>query len=197
MGSETPHIGKLIVLSGPSGSGKSTVVARTLASGDLPIRLAVSATTRQPRPGEVDGVHYHFRTPAEFDQAVRAGEFLEWAEVYGHRYGTLRSEVDPYLRRGLCVLLEIDTQGAQAVRRLRPDSLMVFLRTSSLAEYERRLRQRSTEDEASLQRRVESARHELDCASAYDSVIINDDLDEAVRAFRAVVQRAGGCGCAG
>ncbi|HMP61261.1 MAG TPA: hypothetical protein PKD86_18095, partial [Gemmatales bacterium] len=95
-----PRPGKLFILSGPSGSGKSTVIGRALAAADLPIRLAVSATTRAPRNGEIDGVHYHFWTPDRFAAAIQAGEFLEWADVYGNFYGTLRSEVDGYLAQG-------------------------------------------------------------------------------------------------
>jgi guanylate kinase len=181
--------GKLIVLSGPSGSGKSTVVAEALAPGDIPVHRAVSATTRPPRPGEVDGVHYHFWTPARFDAGIRGGEFVEWAEVYGHRYGTLKSEVEPYLAQGITVLLEIDVQGARQVRRLYPDCVLVFLRTSSLEEYERRLRGRGTEDEAAIRRRVAAARQELACAGEYDHEVINDRLDAAVAAFRQILQR--------
>lgn len=187
-----PGLGKLIVLSGPSGSGKSTVVRRVLEARDLPVRLSVSATTRQPRPGEIDGQNYWFWTRDQFDRAIEEGAFLEWAEVFGQRYGTLKSEVDPYLQQGVNVLLEIDVQGAEQVRRVRPDALFVFLRTSSLAEYERRLRRRGTEDEAALQRRVAAAQRELAEAGRYDHEVINDDLETAVRDFRALLQRC--CG---
>jgi guanylate kinase len=189
--------GKLIVLSGPSGSGKSTVVARALAPGDLNVRLAVSATTRPPRRGEVDGRNYHFWTREQFDAAVAAGRFLEWADVYGQRYGTLKDEVDPFLARGESVLLEIDVQGAKEVRRQRPDCVMVFLRSSSLEEYERRLRARRSESEETLQRRVAAARQELACADAYEYQVINDNLDEAVQAFRQILQACGGTRRAG
>lgn len=185
---ETRQSGRVIVLSGPSGSGKSTVVARTLGSGNLPVRLSVSATTRQPRPGEVDGAHYHFWSAEQFDRAVQNGEFLEWADVHGHRYGTLRTEVEPYLRQGTDVLLEIDVQGARQIIRHYPDALLVFLRTSSLDEYERRLRGRGTEDEATIQRRLAAARRELDAIDEYNVQLINDNLDEAVREFRKILQ---------
>ncbi len=186
------HTGRLIVLSGPSGSGKSTIVRRTLATGDVAVRKAVSATTRPPRPGEVDGVNYHFWTSEQFDQAVRADAFLEWAQVYGQRYGTLHSEVDRYLEQGECVLLEIDVQGAMQIRRLYPDCVLVFLRASSLAEYERRLRGRRTESDAEVERRVLAVQQELAQAPAYDYEVINDDLEEAVRMFRQLLQRCGG-----
>lgn len=188
--------GKLIVLSGPSGSGKSTVVRKLLEAGDLPVRLSVSATTRPPRPGEVNGREYWFVDRAAFDQAVAEGRFLEWAEVFGHRYGTLKSEVEPYLQQGIHVLLEIDVQGAEQIRRQFPDAVLVFLRTSSLQEYERRLRARGTEDDAEIQRRLQGAVRELAAASRYDYQIMNDDLEEAVRQFRHLIANLGGTtGC--
>ncbi|MCS6976265.1 MAG: guanylate kinase [Gemmatales bacterium] len=188
--------GRLIVLSGPSGSGKSTVVRKLLEPGDLPIRLSVSATTRPPRPGEVPGRDYWFLDRAAFDQAVAEGKFLEWAEVFGHRYGTLKSEVEPYLNQGIHVLLEIDVQGAEQIRRTFPQAVLVFLRTSSLEEYERRLRARGTEDEAAIRMRLEGAVRELSAASRYDYQIVNDDLDSAVRQFRQLIQSLGGAsGC--
>jgi guanylate kinase len=178
----------VIIVSGPSGSGKSTVLARLLAGGDLPLRLAVSATTRPPRPGERDGVHYHFWTPEQFEEAQRRGEFLEWAEVHGHTYGTLRREVEPYRRKGMLVLLEIDVQGAAQVRRLCPETVAVFVRTSSLETYEARLRQRGTEDETTLQRRLRAAERELASAPEYDYQVINDNLDTAVAELRNILR---------
>jgi guanylate kinase len=180
--------GRLVIVSGPSGSGKSTVIDRALAAGDLPARLSVSATTRSPRPGERDGVHYHFWTPERFAAERARGAFLEWAEVHGHCYGTLRSEVEPYRRQGLIVVLDIDVQGARQVRGHCPDAAAVFVRASSLGEYERRLRRRATEDEAALRRRVAAARAELAHADEYDFQVVNDDLDAAVARFRAVLE---------
>src|SRR5437879_2883416 len=132
--------GPLIILSGPSGSGKSTVLARLLEQTDLPLHLSVSATTRKPRPGEIDGVHYYFWTRQRFLGEKDAGAFLEWAEVHGQYYGTLKEEVEPYRAGGKGVILDIDVQGAGQVRGLCPDSVSVFLRTSSLDAYEERLR---------------------------------------------------------
>src|SRR5438270_1164408 len=137
--------GPLIILSGPSGSGKSTLIRRLLDGVEWPLRLSVSATTRGPRPGEQDGVHYHFWTRERFESGVAAGAFLEHAEVYGNYYGTLRAEVEPWCRDGWGVLLDIDTQGAAQVRAAYPDNVSVFVRTSSLETYERRLRLRGTE----------------------------------------------------
>jgi guanylate kinase len=182
--------GPLIILSGPSASGKSTVVQRLLAAGDLPLRQTVSATTRAPRPGEVDGVSYHFWDRARFAPEVQAGAFLEWAEVHGNCYGTLRSEVDGPRARGLGVILVIDVQGAARVRALCPDAVSVFVRTAAFETLERRLRARgSGEDEATIARRIANARLELERTGEYDHVIFNDDLETAVAQLRALVAR--------
>jgi len=181
--------GPLIILSGPSGSGKSTVIARLLALRDPPLRLSVSATTRRPRPGEQGGVDYHFWTRDRFEAEVRAEAFLEWAEVHGHCYGTLRREVEPYRRQGIGVILDIDVNGAAQVRRQCPDHVSVFLQAPSLEAYEQRLRKRGTEGEAEIQRRLATARRELARAGDYQYQIVNDDLDTAVAELRAVVLR--------
>ncbi|GBD36672.1 Guanylate kinase [bacterium HR36] len=180
--------GRLIVLSGPSGSGKSTVIARALAAGDLPIRRSVSVTTRPPRPGERNGVDYYFWSPAQFDEALQNGEFLEWAEIHGHRYGTLKREVESHLRQGYSVLLEIDVQGAQQIRQQFPEVTTIFLEAPSLADYERRLRQRGTEDEASLQRRLDIIERELAHAPQYDLRLVNRDLEQTVAQLRQLLR---------
>jgi guanylate kinase len=181
--------GPLIILSGPSGCGKSTVTARLLARGDLPLRQSVSATTRPPRGRERDGVHYHFWTQERFEEGIRAGGFLEWAEVYGNYYGTPRSEVEPYRERGVGVILVIDVQGAAQVLAKCPDAITVFLRTSSWEECERRLRDRRQDDEAAIRRRLATAREELARAGEYQFEVINDDLDSAVEQLHAIVGR--------
>ena len=181
--------GPLIILSGPSGSGKSTVASRLLAAGDLPVHLSVSATTRRPRPGEKEGVHYHFWTRERFLAEVAAGAFLEHAEVYGNFYGTLRSEVEPYRERGTAVLLEIDVQGAMQVRQQCPDAVSVFLCTSSMDVYEQRLQRRGTETGEAILRRIAAARCELAHAPEYQYQITNDDLETAVAQLRALVVR--------
>src|SRR5262245_13159438 len=130
----------LIVVSGPSGSGKSTVIERVLADKDLPLHLSVSVTTRSPRPGEVDGVHYHYWTRERFDREVKAGNFLEWADVFGNCYGTLKDEVMPFRQRGVGVLLEIDVKGRGQVKRQCPDAVSIFIRTSTFEVIEQRLR---------------------------------------------------------
>jgi guanylate kinase len=180
----------LIIVSGPSGVGKSTVIGRLLAGEHPPLWVSVSATTRPPRPGEVDGGHYHFWTRERFQQELRAGAFLEHAEVFGNYYGTLRREVEPYRDNGVGVLLDIDVQGAAQVRRQCPEAVSVFLRAPSLEVYEQRLRQRGTEGEAALRRRLAGARRELEHAPEYDYQVINDDLEAAVADLRAIVQRS-------
>ncbi|HZU37973.1 MAG TPA: guanylate kinase [Gemmataceae bacterium] len=181
--------GPLLILSGPSGSGKSTVISRLLATTDLPLHVAVSATTRSPRQGEVDGVSYHFWSPERFEAERQAGAFLECANVHGRWYGTLRREVDPYREKGIGVILVIDVQGARTVRQQYPGCLTVFLQTGSMETYECRLRQRGTESEAAIRGRLETARTELACASTYDYQVVNDDLDQAVAELRAILQR--------
>lgn len=189
--------GPLIILSGPSGSGKSTVLRMLLEPGDLALRLSVSATTRSPRLGERDGVDYHFWTRERFEEEIRSDGFLEWAEVHGNYYGTLRREVDPIRAQGLAVLLDIDVQGAAQVRQRCPDAHSVFLRAPSLELLEQRLRDRGTESEASIQRRLTAARRELERLGEYHEVIINDDLATAVAELRRIVQqqreRKGSC----
>jgi guanylate kinase len=182
-------VGPLIILSGPSGSGKSTVIQRLLGASDLPLRLSVSATTRQQRKNETPGEDYYFLSRQEFEEALARNEFLEWAEVYGNYYGTLRSEVEPYRRKGSGVLLDIDVQGAEQVRRACPDSRSIFLAPPSLPVLERRLRQRGTEDEATIQRRLAAAEAEMARQNEYDHVVLNDTLDRAVADVEALVKQ--------
>jgi guanylate kinase len=163
------------------------VVQRLLAEGGLPLRVSISATTRQPRAGEVDGVSYHFWTPEQFAAAESAGEFLEYAVVHGQRYGTLRREVDGPRDEGIGVILVIDVQGAAKVRPQCPDAVSVFVMTSSFEVLERRLRSRGTEDEATMARRLANAREELRRADEYDFRILNDELDTAVTSLRTII----------
>jgi guanylate kinase len=178
----------LFILSGPSGSGKSTVLRLALADSQPPLRLSVSATTRKPRPGEKDGVQYHFWTRQHFEEAIHQGVFLEHAEVFGNLYGTPRSEVEPYRAAGTGVVLDIDVQGAGQVRQKYPEVVTIFLRTSSLATYEKRLRERHTETEEVIQRRLLGARRELERSGEYQYQVINDDLDAAVTELRSIVR---------
>jgi len=184
------HPGPLIIVSGPSGSGKSTLICRVLQEQRHPLRLAVSATTRPSRPEERDGVAYHFWSLAHFQEQLRAGAFLEYAQVHGqHYYGTPRAEVDGWREKGYGVILDIDVQGAEQVRRLYPDHVSVFIALSSWGMYEKRLRQRGSETQESIARRLETARRELARSGEYQHVIYNDDLEPAVRAFLELLDR--------
>lgn len=169
---------RLFVVSGPSGVGKGTLVARV--RDRLPgLGLTVSATTRPPREGEKNGVSYYFMDDSEFARRVENGEFLEWANVHGHRYGTLRAEAERLMAEGSSVVLEIDVQGGLNVRKVYPDVVLVFIEPPSTEELERRLRGRGTEDESSIELRLANANHEMELASLYDVRIVNDDLERA------------------
>jgi guanylate kinase len=174
--------GRLVVVSGPSGAGKTTVMKRVYQRCGLPLRRSVSATTRPPRPGESDGIDYHFLTAEDFAERQRQGEFIESFEVFGrgYWYGTLESEVTSGLEEGKWVVLEIDVQGARAVVARYPDAITVFVRPSSLEELQRRLRHRGTETEEAISRRLQRANYELSQANQYRAVVVNDDLDRAV-----------------
>ncbi len=174
-----PRRGRLIVVSGPTASGKSTLWRRLV---QLPgVDFSVSATTRPPRPGEVDGRDYHFMDDAEFQRHVDAGDFLEWAEVHGHRYGTLKSEVEKGRAKGHDVVLEIDVQGAKQLRDLGLPMVSVFVEAPSEEELRRRLLARGTESPEEVERRLARVRSEMAEAGHYDFVVVNDDVDEMVR----------------
>jgi guanylate kinase len=151
---------------------------------------SVSATTRAPRPGERDGVDYRFLTPERFDGSVRAGAFLEWAEVFGNRYGTLTAPVDRAIDAGKDVLLEIDVVGAAQIRARRPQAVLVFLMPPSADELERRLRDRGTEDRAALRRRLREARREMGERTWFDHVLVNDDVERAAGQVADIIVRS-------
>lgn len=176
----------LLVLSSPSGGGKSTIAQHLLAARE-DVTYSVSGTTRPRRETETDGKDYHFLTGDEFDRRVAAGEFLEWAEYGGHRYGTLRREVERGLASGRHVVLDIEVQGAEQLRRSYPNGVHVFVLPPSAAVLVDRLRRRGTEDEADLRRRLEIAGRELELAREYDYVVVNDDLVEAVAQVAAIL----------
>jgi guanylate kinase len=175
------------VIAGPSGVGKGTVVKR-LRERDPNLHLSVSATTRARRPAERDGVDYHFVTNERFDQLVAGGSLLEWAEVFGHRSGTPAAAVKESLDAGHDVVLEIDVQGAGQVRERVPDAVLILLAPPSMAELERRLRTRGTEDEEKLALRLATAAEELEQAPRFDHVVVNDDLDRATAQVEAIIQ---------
>lgn len=171
--------GPLIIVSGPSGSGKSTLIRRVIPKFGGRLRHSISATTRGPREGERDGIEYHFWSRDRFERAIATGEFLEFATVFGKDYyGTPRSEVDPFRKNGVGVILDIDVQGAAQLRRSCSDGVFVFVETPP-GEYERRLRERGTESEDAIARRLEVARQELKHATDFDLRILNDDVDRA------------------
>jgi len=179
--------GPLIIVSGPSGSGKTTLIRRVLPMFGGRLRHSVSATTRARRSGERDGVDYHFWSRDRFEQGVAAGEFLEYATVFGENYyGTPRFEVEPYRIQGTGVILDIDVQGAGQLRRTCPDGFYIFLETPP-GEYERRLRERGTETEEAIARRLEEAREELRHADEFDIRLVNDNLDRAAGELAAVI----------
>jgi guanylate kinase len=163
-------------------------VVRRLLELRPDLAFSVSATTRSPRPGEVEGVHYRFVTDTEFDRLVREGAFLEWAEVFGHRYGTPWEPIAAELGRGRDVVLEVDVQGAAAVRARRPDAVLIFLVPPSEEELERRLRSRRTEDEADLSRRLAAAREEMAQRAWFHHVVVNDDVERAAREVAAIIE---------
>jgi guanylate kinase len=171
--------GRLTVLAGPTAVGKGTVAA-DVRRRYPPVWLSVSVTTRPPRSGELDGVHYHFVDSAGFDRMVQAGELLEWAVVHGvHRYGTPRRPVEAALAEGRPALLEIDLQGARQVRRTMPGAFFVFLAPPSWDEMVRRLVGRGTETPEERSRRLDTAREELAAESEFDVTIVNDDVQRA------------------
>lgn len=174
--------GKIIVLSAPSGTGKSTIINELMKHPELKLGFSVSATSRMPRGQEQDGVHYYFLTPEEFERRVQAGDFVEWAEVYkGTRYGTLVSEVERITGRGGNLIMDIDVQGAQNVKkRFGDEALLIFIEPPTLQVLEQRLRDRATDDEESIRRRLAKAEYEMSFAPRYDRIVINDDLDKAV-----------------
>jgi guanylate kinase len=181
--------GRLIVLSGASGSGKSTLVDRLLERPGLRARRSVSATTRSPRPGERAEVSYDFRNREEFEAGRDRGEFLEWAEVHGHLYGTPAGPVRSALAGGTCVILVIDVQGALQVREVVPEALLIFVHAPSPELLEARLRARGTDDDATIDRRLANARREVALADRYDHQITNDDLERAVDDLAAILTR--------
>lgn len=180
---------QVVVLSGPAGSGKTTIVQRLLNESPVKLRMSVSATTRPPRDGEVDGRDYYFLTDQQFQQARSRGELLEWAEVHrtGYWYGTLRSELDRAREEGAWALLEVDVEGALNVLEQYPDAVTIFLKTTSIDVYEQRLRDRGTETEEAIQRRLQTARDELESAGRYRHVVVNDDLGRAVHDICAIL----------
>ena len=181
---------KLVVLAGPAGVGKGSLV-KWITSSDPEFMLSVSATTRAARPGEQDGIHYHFVTTESFKHGVASGDFLEWAQVHNHNYyGTLKSELDRATELGKHLLLEIDLQGARQVQESHPEVISIFITPPSWEELEQRLRNRATETESEIQTRLTTARRELEAANEFDFQLVNDDLEFCAQEIIKIVKEA-------
>lgn len=180
--------GKLFVISGSSGVGKGTLL-KELLSKRSDLKLSVSATTRNPRPGEVDGVNYFFMTREQFKADVQNGDFLEWAEFNGNFYGTKGEYVKKTLAKGRNLILEIETKGALQAKQKLPDAILIFILPPSLEELEHRLRGRNTEDETTIQGRLHEAFREIECSKNYDYRIVNDDLKKALNELESIIDR--------
>ncbi|HIR19308.1 MAG TPA: guanylate kinase [Candidatus Pelethomonas intestinigallinarum] len=178
--------GKTFIICGPSGVGKGTVVARLLASYPK-LYFSVSATTRPPRPGEVDGKHYHFLSREQFQRWIDEDAFLEHAEFVGNLYGTPKLYVDKAMDQGRDVILDIEIQGAEQVHRRRPEAIRIYVAPPSWAELERRLIGRGTEDMEKVRRRLERGKEEFAVARDFDYFVINDTVDRAVEELRAIL----------
>lgn len=179
--------GDIFVVSAPSGAGKTTLIRRLLAETQG-IHFSVSHTTRRARKGEAEGVDYHFVSPVRFEEMAKANEFLERAEVHGRRYGTSIAEVDGPLSRGEDVLLDVDTQGAGSIRRLRPEAILIFILPPAAQALKDRLASRAADDDEELRSRVEAAGHEVAALEMYDYCVVNDSLERALRDLQAIIR---------
>lgn len=178
--------GFLIVVSAPSGCGKGTILSEVLK--DDRFYYSVSATTRSPRLGEVNGVTYHFITKQDFEERIKNNAMLEYAEYCGNYYGTPKKEIDEMREQGKNVILEIEVQGAMKVREICPDAVFIFVLPPSVAELERRLRKRATETDDVIAQRVSQARSEIELARKYDYVVVNAALEDAINDFKTVIK---------
>ncbi|QKJ66792.1 guanylate kinase [Deefgea piscis] len=179
--------GNLLVVTAPSGAGKTTLVAALLAA-DSQVQLSISFTTRPPREGEINGKDYHFVDRAEFERMIAAGELLEFAEVYGNYYGTSQLWINEVMANGRDILLEIDCQGAEQVRRLFPEAIGIFILPPCLETLESRLRGRGKDSDEVIARRLAVAKEEVNHVDEFDFVIVNEHIDDAVRDMIAVVR---------
>lgn len=178
--------GKLVVISAPSGAGKTTI-ARAILAAHPTLGFSVSATTRPVRAGEREGRDYFFLTKEEFLRRIEAGDFVEWEEIYGNYYGTIREEIDRALERGRHILFDIDVKGALSIRRRYPQSLLIFIRPPSLEVLLERLRNRKTESDAAVSRRMERVPLEMQLGEAFDHQVVNDDLPGAIAEVNEIV----------
>lgn len=180
--------GKIIIISAPSGTGKSTIINRLMAEPSLNLRFSVSATNRPPREGETDGENYHFLTTEEFEQKIKAGDFVEYEEVYpGRYYGTLKSEVEKTLKDGHNLILDIDVKGGVNVKGMYPEAASIFILPPNIETLRQRLIGRGTDDMETINQRVSKAEYELTFASKYDYSVVNDDLEKAVNDTKGII----------
>lgn len=179
---------KLIIVAAPSGTGKSTLCSRLIHEFSEKIKLSISTTSRLPRGSEKDGIEYYFLTEDQFKSKIANGEFAEWANVHGNYYGTLKSTIDNFFNQGQSVLLDIDVQGAASLREAYPGQCVsVFLEPPSMEALEKRLRDRGTESEESIVKRLKNSKEEMDRKHEFDVVLVNDDLEQAYKKFKKVV----------
>ncbi|MBD2147792.1 guanylate kinase [Sphaerospermopsis sp. FACHB-1194] len=183
---ESPSLGKLIVLTGPSGVGKGTLMQKLLQLHPE-LYYSVSATTRSPRPGEINGQNYYFITRSQFEKLVAQGEFLEWAEFAGNYYGTPRAAVLEQIQSGKLVILEIELEGARQIRDSYPNALSIFILPPSFSELEKRIRGRGQDSQEAIARRLNRAQEEIEAAAEFDIQIVNDDLETALNQIEAVL----------
>jgi guanylate kinase len=183
------HVARVFVITGPSGVGKGTLI-RALLERVPELELSVSATTRRPRPGETQGVDYWFMSDEEFQQRIDAGDFVEWAEYSGRRYGTLRSELERRTQSGIPVVLEIEVQGARQVREAMPEAVQIFIAPPSLDALRVRLVGRGTDDPEDVERRLRVADEELQARDEFAHVVVNDRLEDAASRLEAIVRSA-------
>lgn len=180
---------RVFVITGPSGVGKGTLI-KELCARVPEVELSISATTREPRPGEQDGVDYHFLSREEFDRRIGVGEFLEWAEYSGNRYGTLREEVERRTRRGAPVVLEIEVQGARQVRETMPEAVRIFIEPPNAIALRERLQGRGTDSAEMIERRLTEARKELRAKEEFGHRVSNDDVARAANELAGIVRSA-------
>lgn len=184
------QIGHIFIVTAASGTGKTTLVSR-LSSREQDIRVSISHTTRAPREGEQNGVHYHFVSKNEFEEMIAANAFIEYAQVYGNYYGTSLAAVESLKKAGFNVILEIDVQGAAQIRQLLPDATSIFILPPSMAELNERLINRGTDSQEVIQYRLGKAREEIEQCYLFDYVIVNQELDQAELDLLAIIRSAG------